>query len=79
MNTNSARKTRAVVALTLLAVASFISLIIIIDAVKYGEKFSFYLTGMALWEAVGAYAIALVLFGWNAVTYRRPRYARHGE
>lgn len=79
MNTNSARQTRAYLALGFLAVAFFISLIIIIDAVKYGEKFSFYVGGMALAEAVGAYIIALVLLAWNAVTYRRPRYARRSR
>lgn len=79
MNTNHARQTRAYLALGFLAVAGFISLYIIIDAVKYDEKFSFYVGGMALTEAIVAYGIAFILLAWNAVTYRRPRYARHGE
>ena len=79
MNTNSARKTRATVALVFLGISAFISLYILIDAIKYGETIEFYYGGMALAEAIGAFAIAVVLFGWNAVTYRAPRYARHGE
>lgn len=78
-NTNTARKLRATVALVLLGVAGFISLILITDAIKYGETIEFYLGGMALWEAVGAFAIAFVLLTWNAVTYRMPRYARRSQ
>jgi hypothetical protein len=75
-NTNSARKFRASVALMFLGVAGFISLILINDAIRYGENISAYLGGAALWQALGAVAIAVVLFIWNAVTYTQPRYAR---
>lgn len=79
MNTNSARQARAFFALGFLAVSVFISLFLLADAIRYGETIEFYLGGMALWEAVGSFAIAVVLFAWNAVTYRRPRYARHSR
>lgn len=79
MNTNSARKTRAVFALGLLFVSGAISLFILTDAIKYGETIEFYLGGVALWEAVWAFAGAVVLFAWNAVTYSRPRYARRSR
>ncbi len=79
MNTNHARHTRAVFALIALAGAVFISLYLLIDAIKYGEKFEAYVGGMALAEAITLYAIAIVLFAWNAVTYRRPRYARRSR
>lgn len=79
MNTNHARQARAYFALVALAGAVAISLYLLADAVKYGEKFEFYLGGMAFADAVTLYAIAVVLFAWNAVTYKRPRYARHGE
>jgi hypothetical protein len=79
MNTNHARQTRAYIALGALAGAVFISLYLFADAIKYGEKFEFYLGGMALADAIGLYAIAIVLFVWNAVTYKRPRYARHSR
>jgi hypothetical protein len=75
-NTNSARKFRATVALMLLGVAGFISLILISDAIRYGEDISAYLGGAALWQALGAIAIAVVLFAWNGATYDQPRYAR---
>ena len=75
-NTNSARKFRATVALTLLGVAGFISLIIVADATRHGEDISAYYGGFALWQVVGAVAIAVALLTWNAVTYTRPRYAR---
>lgn len=75
-NTNTARKFRANTALVLLGIAGFISLFIIIDALRYNVEFSAYLGGAALWEAAGAYAIALVLLGWNVVTYEQPRHAR---
>jgi hypothetical protein len=78
-NTNSARKVRANVALFFLGVAGFISLILITDAIKYGESFEFYVGGMALAEAIGALTISVVLFAWNAVTYRAPRYARRSR
>lgn len=78
-NSNTARKVRANVALFFLGVAGFISLILITDAIKYGESFEFYVGGMALAEAVGAFVIAVVLLAWNAVTYRAPRYARHSR
>lgn len=78
-NTNNARKLRAALALFFLGVAGFISLILITDAIKYGESFEFYLGGMALAEAVGALTISVILFAWNAVTYRAPRYARRSR
>jgi hypothetical protein len=76
MNTNTARKTRATFALISFGVAVYISLYIIADAIRYNEKFSFYVGGMALTEAIWAYGIGFALLGWNAVTYNRPRYAR---
>lgn len=78
-NTNNARKLRAAIALFFLGVAGFISLILITDAIKYGESFEFYLGGMALAEAIGALTISVILFAWNAVTYRAPRYARRSR
>lgn len=79
MNTNHARLIRAQFAIVLLAISGIISLYLLLDAVKYGETIEFYLGGMAFWEAVWTFAVAVVLLGWNAVTYRAPRYARHGE
>jgi hypothetical protein len=78
-NTNNARKFRANLALFFLGVAGFISLILITDAIKYGESFEFYVGGMALAEAIGALTISISLFAWNAVTYRAPRYARRSR
>lgn len=79
MNTNHARHARAVLALISLGLAVFIGLLLVIDAVKYGENISFYLGGMALWEVVGGFVFAVALFVWNAVTYSRPRYARRSR
>lgn len=79
MNTNHARRTRAYLALGFLAISVFISLFLLADAVRYGETIEFYLGGMALAEAIGSFAIAVVLFAWNAVTYNRPRYARRSR
>ena len=77
MNTNHARRIRAYVALAFLSVSGFISLTILIDAMKYGETIEFYLGGMALADAIGALVIAVALLTWNAVTYAKPRYARN--
>lgn len=79
MNTNSARKIRAGIALAFLAVAGFISLYLFIDAIKYGETYDFYVGGMALAEVYWSLGISATLFAWNAVTYRRPRYARRSR
>jgi hypothetical protein len=75
-NTNSARKFRATLALVFIFIATAISAFIISDAIRYGENISAYYGGFALWEAVGALAVAFVLLAWNVVTYNRPRYAR---
>lgn len=75
-NTNNARKSRAAIAVALIFIATTISIFLINDAIRYGENISAYYGGAALWEAVGAYAVAFVLLTWNAVTYNRPRYAR---
>ena len=78
-NTNSARKFRASLALAFLFVATAISAFLISDAIRYGENISAYLGGVAIWEALGALAIAVALLTWNAVTYRAPRYARRSR
>lgn len=75
-NTNTAREFRANTALVLLGIAGFISLFIITDALRYNVEFSAYLGGAALWQAAGAYLLALALLGWNVITYEQPRYAR---
>ena len=76
MNSNKARRGRAMVALSALVVAGFIGLDMfsatyIVKSAGADFRYEF------AWSVIGwLLGIAVVFFGWNILTYNRPRYAR---
>lgn len=79
MNTTKARRGRAMVALTALILAGVIGLdmfsaTFIVESASEDFRYGF------AWAVIGwLTGIAGVFFGWNALTYNRPRYSRRGE
>lgn len=76
MNTSKARRGRAMVALTALILAGVVGLdmvsaTFIVKSASADFRYEF------AWTVIGwLVGIAVVFFGWNALTYNRPRYAR---
>lgn len=74
MNTNKARRFRAVLAVTALGFAGILGVMMI--SVTYVVKsYDLYYDRAWAW-IIGFVGFAVVMFLWNVVTYRSPRYAR---
>ena len=79
MNTSRARERRAFIALIALGYAGFIGLDMVSATYIVESASEGYNYGLA-WTFIGWCAgVAVVLFGWNILTYNRPRYARRSR